>query len=294
MKYLLTLRNALLFLALLALLSLPFGLCVSADETTDPTQSSESTEACQPADPLTRISDGAALLTEEECEELALTVEELARQYGIDAVIVTVHSLQGKTPAEFAGDFYDEGGFGYGEYRDGMLMLLAMESRDYYFLLNGCLAGQDYGPIEDDVLPYLSNGDYYVAFNRFLSGIPALAEAASYEGGSDENVWYDAWNDGETYGIYFNTDLFFIFTLIGIAAGFLTTYIMTRGMKTARAKDHAMDYVRPGSFNLHLQQDIFLYHTRKRVRIQSNSSGGSHGGHSGGGGGGRSGGGGKF
>lgn len=276
MKQLTPLRKILLMLALFGLLTLPLTLCVCATDTAG------------------RVSDGAGLLTDEEEALLAARIEEIATQYGVDAVIVTVHSLDGKSPAHYAGDYYDAGSFGLGQSRDGILMLLAMESRDYYFLLNGSLAYRDYTPIEDEVLPCLSRGDYYEAFDRFLDGIPALTVTPSDP--------IDAPGSTVTYpekpgGLHFNTDVFLVFAVIGIAAGFLTTFIMKQGMKTARARDHAADYVRPGSFDLRLRQDIFLYHTRRRVRVQSNTSSGSRGGgFSGGGfsGGGRSGGGGKF
>ena len=60
--------------------------------------------------------------------------------------------------------------------------------------------------------------------------------------------------------------------------------LIRRGMKTARKKNEAGDYV--SRVNITRRQDIYLYTTTTRRKIESSSSG-SHGsgGHFGGGGG---------
>lgn len=55
-----------------------------------------------------RIQDMAGLLDESQEQMLRGQIEELARKYQFDAVIVTVDSLEGKTPEEYADDYLDQ------------------------------------------------------------------------------------------------------------------------------------------------------------------------------------------
>ena len=120
-----------------------------------------------------RIQDMAGLLDESQEQMLRGQIEELARKYQFDAVIVTVDSLEGKTPEEYADDYFDYNGYGYGEDYDGILLLISMEYRDWAISTSG--RGQrvftDYGLdyISSQMVPYLSRGSYYSAFERFLS-----------------------------------------------------------------------------------------------------------------------------
>lgn len=250
-------------------------------------------------EPAWEIVDDAGLLTGDQLSKLSAHARELTAQYQTDFVIVTVSSLGGKSPKQYANDFYDENNCGFGPNRDGMLMLLAMESRDYYFLTNGvpteklAQAG-GIAALENKVVSHLSDGNYYLAFGMFLDTAAGIvAKPLSAPGASNP-----AYNDDFVDVTYKEIPITAadrwqrvgIFAVIGIIAGFVTTFIMTRGMKTARAQRLAADYVRPGSFHLTRRQDLYLYRTRTRVRIQSNNSSG--GGRSGGGS--RGGGGGKF
>ena len=247
------------------------------------------------------ITDDAQLLTAEQLSELCARVRELTAQYQTDFVIVTVNSLGGKSPKQYANDYYDDNNCGFGANRDGIMMLLAMDSRDYYFLTNGtpteklAQAG-GIATLESKVVSHLSNGNYYLAFGMFLETAAAIV-AKPLSAPSASNP---AYNDDFVYIGFTSDDLttaadrmqrIGVFAVIGLIIGLITTLIMKRGMKTARAKNRAGDYVRPGSFKLTRKMDLYLYRTRTRVRIQSNSSS-SGGGRSGGGS--RGGGGGKF
>ena len=236
------------------------------------------------------ITDDAQLLTAEQLQELDGLVRNYTAQYETDFVIVTVESLNGKSPKQYANDFYDKNNCGYGQNRDGILLLLAMNSRDYYFLTNGtpteklAQAG-GIAALEDKVVPHLSSGDYYMALCTFLeTARDIIAHPLSAPGATSPT-----YNDDFVYTTRDRLQYITIFAVLGIIVGFVATFLMKYSMKTARAKNNAADYVRPGSFRLTRQQDIYLYRTRTRVRVQSNSSssGGSRSGGSRGGGGGK-------
>lgn len=239
------------------------------------------------------VFDDAGLLTGEQLTKLSDKAQTLSDQYLTDFVIVTVNSLDGKSPSAYANDFYDSHRLGRGDTRDGILLLLAMESRDYYFLTNGSVTEKvaqagGLSAIEDKVVPHLSDGNYYLAFGMYLDTAAAIIEdPLSIPGASyNDDFVYIGFTDDDLTTAAERWQTVGIFAVIGIVAGFLTTFIMKRGMKTARAQKLAMDYIRPGSFRLTRQQDIYLYRTRTRVRVQSNNgSGGRSGGSRGGGGG---------
>ena len=248
-------------------------------------------------EPAWEIVDDAGLLTAEQLSELSAHARELTAQYQTDFVIVTVNSLGGKTPTAYANDYYDEKNCGFGPNRDGMLMLLAMESRDYYFLTNGAPTEKlaqagGIAALENKVVPHLSDGNYYLAFGMFLDTAAAIIDDPTSIPGAvyNDDFIYISFDDEVSYTLADRLQRVGIFAVIGLIVGFVTTFLMKRSMKTARLKANATDYVRPGSFQLTRQQDLYLYRTRTRVRIQSNNSSG--GGRSGGGS--RGGGGGKF
>lgn len=75
--------------------------------------------------------DDAGLLTEEEADALLDKLEEISERQECEVAVVTVDSLEGKTSQDYADDFYDYNGYGYGKDDDGILLLISMEDRDY-------------------------------------------------------------------------------------------------------------------------------------------------------------------
>jgi uncharacterized protein len=242
------------------------------------------------------MHDYANLLTSEQFYDLCLRIRELTAQYQTDFVILTVESLDGKSPQAYANDYYDEKNCGFGPNRDGIMLLLAMESRDYYFVANGSATEKlaqagGIAALEDKVVPHLSNGNYYLAFGMFLDTAAAIIDDPTSIPGAvyNDDFIYISFDDEVSYTLADRLQRVGIFAVIGLIIGIAVTLLMKRSMKTARAKRLATDYVRPGSFQLTRRMDLFLYRTRTRVRVQSDnsSSGGSRGGGSRGGGGGK-------
>lgn len=78
-----------------------------------------------------RLVDAAGLLSADDAAELLKKLDEISERQACDVVIVTVNSLEGKTPTAYADDFFDYTGYGYGENDDGILFLISMEERDW-------------------------------------------------------------------------------------------------------------------------------------------------------------------
>ena len=84
-----------------------------------------------------RVVDDADLLSAGEETALREKLGEICARQKMDIVIVTAKTLNGATPASYADDTYDYNGYGYGNNRDGLLLLISMEDRDWYISTTG-------------------------------------------------------------------------------------------------------------------------------------------------------------
>ena len=248
-----------------------------------------------------KIVDNADLLTDSQERTLEEQASKLEEVYRMDAVILTIHSLDGQAVERYADDYYDQNGYGCGTNGSGVLLLLAMDTREWTISTCGdaIFAITDYGTEEifSEIAPWLSEDDYYTAFSVYLDQLERYFEAYlqdnpidgdlyEYEGPGtyipatrEDVVYYDR-NRAVTPGRIFVNLL--IALLIGGASGGVVLLILRRSMNTARPQRGAVDYMNDGSFRLNHRQDIFLNsHVSRTPR--NRDSGGGHGGHGGGG-----------
>ena len=68
-----------------------------------------------------RLVDKAELLSDSEKTELLYTLDEISERQQVDVVVLTVPSLEGASPMEYADDFYDNNGYGFGDNHDGKI-----------------------------------------------------------------------------------------------------------------------------------------------------------------------------
>jgi uncharacterized protein len=164
-----------------------------------------------------KVIDDAGLLTDSEIADLEQRARELADQYAMDVVILTVDSLNGEYVESYADDFYDQYGYGIGSDYTGLLLVLSMEYRDWAISTCGeaIYAFTDYA-IQDvfsQISGYLSQDQYYYAFVAYLDALEVYMEAyrngapldgfvddyygpGSYESGTqDEVIYYPAVRD---------------------------------------------------------------------------------------------------
>lgn len=221
------------------------------------------------------IRDGAALLVGMQEAEVASRLDQVSAAHGIDVLIVTRHSLGGESPKSYANSFYDDNCFA----GSGVLLLLAMDTRDWYVLTDGaCHNTVDIDLIEDYVVPRFSAGDYYEGFLLFTEIVDVAMEnrdaAGSVAVRGDGTVtfshrkWYDA---------------IWIILILGIVAGGISVAVMAAGMKKVRKQSNAGAYVTEEGLELTRREDRYLYQTitRRAKPKSSSSSGGSRGGRGG-------------
>lgn len=166
-------------------------------------------------------------------------LDEISQRQKMDIVIATTNSLDGKDVVAYADDLYDECDYGYGEQKDGVLLLISMEDRDWYISTcgYGITAFTDAGIqyIGEQMLSDLSEGDYAAAFDVFAEQCDSFITQARNDEPFDSkhlpreplgNKWI----------------------LISIVDGVVLAFLVVGGMKgqlkSVRSKPTARDYLR--------------------------------------------------
>ncbi len=224
------------------------------------------------------VVDNAGLLSEEERQLLEARLSEISDKYSADIVVVTEDYIGSATPTEYADDFFDYNGYGRGENRDGALLLISMEDRDWYVSTSGsCIDSISYSIIEKHILSDLSDGNYYDAFTGYADICEKMLDKSSSGDGNYSDSDYS-----REYLKYQLPKLIIISLVIGMIISFLIMIKYTKQLKTVRAQTKADSYVVKGSLDVRVAKDIFLYRTVSRVRRQTDNSSSGRGGGGGG------------
>ncbi len=241
------------------------------------------------------IQDYAGLLTDDEVNTLEAKAEEISTEYDCGTYVLTVDSLDGKSRRDYAKDYYKEHDLGSGDYKNGILFLIAMETREYVTVTYGrdpndssnygagilAFSDSDISYLEDQVVPYLSDGDYAGAFDTYLDLCQTeLWDYEQYGGGEvytegdqeyalDDTVypWYH----------YLGPVHIAIIILVPLIIALVICLIFRSQMKTARKATQAGAYVVKDSFVVTAAQDNFLRTERSERYIahDDDSSGSS-------------------
>ena len=115
-----------------------------------------------------KVNDYAGLMTGEDSDRLEAYLDEMSEKLQFDVILLTTNDTGSRTAAEYADDFYDSNGYGYGEYYDGCIMIVDLGEGTY--VMTTCGNG----------IYYLSDSDIESVYDSF------------YDVYSDENAsWYD-------------------------------------------------------------------------------------------------------
>ena len=237
-----------------------------------------------------RLTDAAGLLSESEQSELISTLDQISEKHQVDVVVVTVDSLGEMTPAECAEYFYDNFGYGFGNDKSGILLLISMEERDWYITSVGFgitsvnEAGREY--ISDNMLGYLSDGYYAEAFKEFALSCDYLISLAE----TGDPFDYDDFPK-EPFGVLKHL---IISVIIGLVVAFIATGSMKGKLKSVRRQTAANNYVKNDSMKVTQSRDLFLYRQVSRTERPRDEDSGSSDTHTSASGTTHSGGGGKF
>ena len=216
-----------------------------------------------------RVVDQAGLVNVRELLNLSNELDALRGKHGVDVVVVTAETLEGKSPRDYADDFYDSSSY----CADGILLLVSMEDRDWWISTSGygitafTDAGIEY--MADQIVPALSEGAYAKAFKIYADQCDEfLAQAKTGDPYDYHNL------PQEPFKLVKNL---IISLVIGFVLALIVTGIMKANLKTVRAQQGAGNYVKPGSLNVTHRQDLFLYrHVHRTPKPKDNGGSGTH------------------
>lgn len=221
------------------------------------------------ADAQRKVIDEAQILSEEQEKELQEQLSAVAQTYQYDAVILTVDSCEGKSAQQFAEDYYLSQGYGFGEENDGIMMLVSMGDRQYYFATFGNATDifTAYGleRMDELVSEKLSDGAYGKAFSLFAD----LTEEFVKEGVTQEPYDVD-----HTYRQKMSLGTRLVIAAVaGLIVAGSVLYVLFGQLRSVGVRDAAQEYVREGSFHVTRKRDVYLYRTVSRVRREKPSGG---------------------
>ena len=133
------------------------------------------------------VTDAANLLTDEQHMALEARAEEISQTYSFGIYIIAVNDYTNYSrESDFWDanvDIYETYDLGWGTEKAGASFMISMAERDFCLHFNSdranyvfSEAGRD--AIEDRVIPYLQDNDYYGAFNEYLNACQEYLEAA--------------------------------------------------------------------------------------------------------------------
>lgn len=242
-----------------------------------------------------RVVDEADILLASEETNLLCTVDEISERQQFDVVVVTVESLNGEDIQYYAADYYDYNGYGMGDEYDGAMFIISMTEREWFVLTTGygidVLTDAEIDDMSEQVVPYLSSGDYATAFEEF-------AVYCDKQINYDRSAASDKSQENDEEDVYYEENVgspSIVLSLIaGLLLAFVPVLIMKGQLKSVHMQSSAGGYEKRDTRKITVSRDTFLYHTVNRVpRPKENSSSGgsstfrgssgrSHGGRGGG------------
>ena len=213
-----------------------------------------------------RVVDQTDVLTTEEEQKLSEYIAGIREKYKFDVLILTMDSIGDRQGDYYAADYFDNNGYGEGPNHDGVCFFYVREgdrNENTVFFVKTGSGERIFDPDTDDeiaeqIRPYMRQKNYGGAFATYVLEVESRLGAHQPMNRANRMLP--------------------IFLLVGLLIGVMVALAFKSQMKIVRRKSGAMSYVRDGSFHLSRQQDIYLYTTTVRRRIETDSGRGSGGG----------------
>lgn len=227
------------------------------------------------------VFDEARLLSDTEREALENYAQTIGETYGCGIYMMTTADYQAygwnADVFDVTWNIYHDRRLGWGEAREGILLLISMRHRDfstYFYGENTEYAFDAYGQeqLEQYFLDNFGENDWYGGFYDYLAASEDFLRQAAAGDPVRESP----------------APLMVLFVAIALSISGIVTFVFWSQMRTAKLQSNASHYIK-GGLQLTHQKDCFTHQTRSvRVIPKSSGSSGSRS-HSGGGGSGRSG-----
>jgi len=232
------------------------------------------------------VFDEAGLLSADDVLALEQYAAQTTLDYGCGIYIVAVDDyldISSDGVYEAATKLYSERGFGYGDGKDGILLLLSMADRDFSLIVYGSFASavfDDYTRelVCEEFLDDFRDNDWYSGFSDFIS--ICITEIHRYQSGRYDGDYVD---DSQYYGDYEDDYVPSSYPkqlgrVIGTSAfasaivALIVCLILKRKLRSVKPGRDADAYAVNGSFKLSDRRDIYTHTTVTRVRHEKNNN----------------------
>lgn len=227
----------------------------------------------------TYVFDEYGLLSNDEFAHLEGQGKEYASTYDVGVYLLITNNMGQSDPSssernEFARQYYEDKGLGLGSGKDGILFVIAVDSRDYVTVKHFDDSSKDpfsndsVDAMEDDVVDRLGDDEWYEGCATYYK---TIGEHLAYFAKNGKQ-----WKKPKILGTIFK-GLATLLTPLLVALGIVSSE--KDAMKTARLQTEASSYEKAGSFNLSVSTDTFVNRTMNVTPIphdddDDNKSGG--------------------
>ena len=232
-----------------------------------------------------KVVDDACILSDSEEAALEAKINEVIEKYdySYDIVIHTTNRTFDKDIEAYSDDYYDYNDYGYDSQKSGIIFVVDMGDRWWHMGTTGkaITVFTDYGleKIDDKVIGYLSDGNYYKCFYKFVE----LADDYINQYESTGEAYDVHRSSGSSSSAQERTteekiEVLFISCFIGLIVALIVCLVLKAQLKSAKMQTNAGQYIRTGSFRVTNAREYFLYKnvTRTKIDRDSGGGGGSH------------------
>lgn len=214
------------------------------------------------------VVDQAGLLTQSEQVQLAQRGEEISEHYdcGVYIVILNDYTDYGYTDIQDCAEaYYLQNNLGVGQSKDGELLMLSMQERDYALIAYGDFANEaftDYGKyvLSEEFLDDFADDDWLNGFADYQEKSTELLSMAQKGAALD----YD--NDPAEKRGHMMTNIVVVI-VVPLLTALVVCLILKRNMRSVRPAKTAAQYIVPHGVTLRTRTDMFTHTTQVRVRI---------------------------
>ncbi len=271
------------------------GLAITEGETSGTQIATEQTaESSGFVDEYERVQDFAKVLTSEELANLNAEFDEISYKHNVDITLCFTNTLDGMTVSDYAEGLYESLEYGYGEEKDGVILVISFEDRDWYMATSGYAIKV----FTDSGIQYIGNQiTDDLAYENYFEAAGCFAQTCDeFLTDAQNGIIHD--NDelitGDSDSVFPPLMWIIISLGVGLVVAFIVVGKMKSKLKTVKMQSSARNYQKSGSLNITESNDIFLYSNVTRTpkpKNNGNSSGSSthtsSSGHTYGGGGGK-------
>lgn len=216
------------------------------------------------------VYDDAGLLNAGEIQTLNSEAAALSAKYGCGIYIVTVQDYgEYAYSVDMAAEsIYTGMDFGLGAEKNGTMLLLSMEDRDFYHLSYGSVAHTaftDYGieQLAESFLDDFRDDDWYGGFEDFIRECGLYLDYAAQ--GTPVDIYE------EPYVLPTPGEKLLIAAPTGCVIALVVCLILRAQMKTAKKQTQAREYVGKDGVDMRVVQDHFTHRTRTVTVIRSDN-----------------------